>query len=93
MDLFGGLKDKIVDKLSETEGDRLEISTYISNSAQMSLLVESFALEKLGSRYAKDRANKMMRLFCSWQGRSRSDLVEIGKAPETKKGEFDAKDF
>ena len=93
MEVFSSLRDKIVDKLSMTKGESLEISTHITSSKQMDLFIESMALEYLGSDYARDRANKMMRLACSWQGESRKELVEIGKTPEFKKGDGNVQDF
>lgn len=93
MELLQSLRDRIVDKLTETEGEALEISTQITSARQMDLFIESMALEHLGSDYARDRANKMMRLACSWQGRSREDLKQIGMTPEFKKGDRDVQDF
>lgn len=87
------LRDRIVDKLSQTEGQGLEVTTRIINEKQMGLYVESMALEHLGSEYAIERSNKMMRLSCSWQGASRTELVDIGKTPEFKKGDMNAQDF
>lgn len=93
MDIFQTLRDRIVDKLTQTTGKELEISTQITSPKQMDLFIESMALERLGSRYAIERANKMMRLACSWQGRTRTDLTEIGKTPEIRKGDGTAQDF
>ena len=93
MDILQSLRDKIVDKLSQTKGENLEITTQITSSQQMELLIQSMGLEYLGSEYAKERANKMMRLACSWQGKSRSEFVEIGKTPEFKKGDGNVQDF
>lgn len=93
MELFQGLRDKIVDKLSQTEGKALEITTRIVSERQFALYVESMGLEHLGSRYAVERSNKMMRLSCSWHGASREELKEIGKTPEFRRGGPDSEDF
>lgn len=92
-EIFQGLRDKIVDKLSQTRDEELQISTNITSNKQMDLFVEAEALTWLGSRYAKERENKMMRLACSWQGKERDDLVKIGMTPEVKKGGVDREDF
>lgn len=78
------LRDKIVGKLSATEGKELEITCNLTSPKQMELFVEEMALTYLGSRYVSARADMMKRLTCSYQGRSRTDLVEIGKTPEFK---------
>ena len=81
------LRDRIVNTLSATEGKALEITTHITGAQQMELFIEENALTFLGSKYAKGKAEKLMRLACSWQGSSRADFVEIGKTPEyTRQG-------
>lgn len=87
------LRDRIVNTLSATKGANLEIVTHINNAQQMDLFVEEVALSYLGSEYATERAEKMMRLACSWQGSSRQDFVEIGKTPEYSKGSKSIEDF
>lgn len=87
------LRDRIVNTLSATHGEELEITTHITTPQQMELFVEEVALAYLGSEYATLRAEKMMRLACSWQGSSRHDFVEIGKTPEYKQGRQGIEDF
>lgn len=87
------LRDRIVNTLSATHGEQLEITTHITTPAQMELFIEEVALTYLGSEYAALRAEKMMRLACSWQGSSRQDFVEIGKTPEYQKGWSGIEDF
>lgn len=87
------LRDKIVKTLSATSGDQLELTTHIVSNQQMELFIEEVALTYLGSRYAKMRAEKMMRLACSWQGSSRKEFVEIGKTPEYTRGAKSIEDF
>lgn len=79
-----GLRDKIVSKLSQTEGKELEISCNLTSNKQIDLFVEEMALSYLGSSYITQRADMLKRLTCSYQGRARTDLVEIGKTPEFK---------
>lgn len=81
-----GLRDKIVGKLTATDGKELEIGCNLTSNKQMDLFVEEMALTYLGSEYIRERADMLKRLTCSYQGRSRSDLVEIGKTPEFKMG-------
>lgn len=87
------LRDRIVKTLSATRGEGLEIVTHINTPQQMELFMEEVALSYLGSEYATMRAEKMMRLACSWQGSSRADFVEIGKTPEYKQGRQGVEDF
>lgn len=88
------LRDRIVNTLSITSGEGLEMTTHINTTAQMELFMEEVALSYLGSKYATMRAEKMMRLACSWQGSSRQELVEIGKTPEYgKRGAGGIEDF
>ena len=87
------LRDKIITKLSATKGEELELTTHLNGSGQMELFIEEIALSYLGSRYATMRAEKMMRLACSWQGSSRKELVEIGKTPEYSRGVKSIEDF
>lgn len=81
-----GLRDKIVNKLSQTEGKELEISCNLTSNKQLDLFVEEMALSWLGSQYISERADMLKRLTCSYMGRARTDLVEIGKTPEFKAG-------
>lgn len=79
-----GLRDKIVDKLSSVDGKDLEINCNLTSNKQIDLFVEEMALTYLGSEYIRDRADMLKRLTCSYQGRGRADLVDIGKTPEFK---------
>ena len=76
------LKDRIVKKLTRTEGKELDITCNITHSNQVDLFVEEMGYRYLGSDYITERANMLKRLTCSFQARNRQDLVEIGKAPE-----------
>lgn len=88
-----GLRDRIVNALSSTKGEQLEITSNLTSSAQVELVMESMALEHLGSKFAVTESEKMLRLSCSWQGKSRNDLVEIGKTPEFSKNRGGIEDF
>lgn len=81
-----GLRDKIVDRLSATSGEQLEITCNITSNKQIDLFVEEMALNYLGSGYIKFRGDMMKRLTNSYQGKARNDLVEIGRTPEFKVG-------
>ena len=87
------LRDRIVEKLSATHGESLEIVTHVKNPQQMELFVEEVALSYLGSDYATLRAEKMMRLSECWNGASRQDFVAIGSTPEYKPGRVGIEDF
>ena len=88
-----GLRDRIVNALSSTKGEQLEITANLTSSAQVELVMESMALEHLGRKFAVTESEKMLRLSCSWQGKSRNDLVEIGKTPEFAKNRGGIEDF
>lgn len=81
-----GLRDKIVGKLTATSGEELEVSCNLTSNKQMDLFVEEMALTYLGSKYVTARADMLKRLTCSFQGRGRTDLVDIGKTPEFRVG-------
>lgn len=87
------LRDRIVEKLSATHGEALEIVTHVKGPQQMELFVEEVALSYLGSEYASMRSEKLMRLSECWNGASRQDYVEIGKTPEFSKGAKGIEDF
>lgn len=87
------LRDRIVNTLSNTSGEKLEITTHIMTTEQMEFCMQEVALSFLGSRYATMRKDMWMRLACSWQGSSRQDFVEIGKTPEYKTGRQGVEDF
>ena len=87
------LRDRIVNKLSSTSGENLEITTHIMTPEQMEFCMQEVALSFLGSKYATMRKDMWMRLACSWQGSSRRDFVEIGKTPEYKQGRSGIEDF
>ena len=75
-------KDRIIERLTPVEGKELEISCNLTSNKQMDLFVEQLGFSKLGSTYIIERGDMLKRLTCSFQGRNRTDLVEIGKAPE-----------
>jgi len=87
------LRDRIVNTLSATHGEPLEITTHLTSPQQIELGMEELALSYLGSDYASIRSERFMRLLCSWQGSSRQDFVEIGKTPEYQRGRSGIEDF
>lgn len=46
------LRDRIINTLSSTKGEALELTTHINSNGQMELFVEEIALSYLGSNYA-----------------------------------------
>lgn len=87
------LRDRIVNALLVTEGEKLETMTFINNPQQLDLFAEEMALTYLGLDYPKIRAEKYMRLAECWQGQSRKDLVAIGCTPEFQKAGKSIEDF
>lgn len=76
------LKNKIVKKLTRTHGEELDITCNITHSSQIDLFVEEMGYRFLGSEYITQRADMLKRLTCSYQARSRDDLVKIGQVQE-----------
>ena len=87
------LRDKIVKKLTRTEGKELDISCNITHHNQVDLFVEEMGYRYLGCDYITERADMMKRLTCSFQGRNRDDLVKIGQVPEFQKQGGGIEDF
>ena len=82
MDELLSPRDKIVLKLTPTNGEELEIMCNITHAKQTDIFLEETGYTMLGSRYIIDRSNRLKRLTCSFQGKARNDLVEIGMTPE-----------
>lgn len=80
MQEFRTVKEQAMDHLSVTQGDELDISCNLMNSAQLEIVLESEAHTVLGSQYIREITERMLRLTCGYMGRHRSDLVEIAKA-------------
>lgn len=80
MEILKGLKEQCVDKLSFTGGKELEMTSFLTSGNQVRAILECHAHSYLGSRYVRDRCEVLERLTCSFQGRHRTDLVEIGKS-------------
>lgn len=76
------LKETAIDKLSATEGKELDISANLTDPGQFDAILESHAHSHLGSKYVIDRCDLLKRLTNSYQGRYRSDIVQIGQTPE-----------
>lgn len=85
------LRDKIIGKLTATKGEELEITCNLTNQKQLALFMEEIGHRRLGSRYIIDRSEMFKRATNSYMGRTRTDLVEIGKTPEfsNQKAGFD----
>ncbi len=76
------LKESALDKLSATGGKELDISANLTDPGQFEAILESHAHSQLGSTYVIERCDLLKRLTNSYGGRFRSDIVEIGKAPD-----------
>lgn len=75
-------RDKIVLKLTPTEGEELDIMCNLTGPGQAGIFQEEVGYAALGSEYIIKRSNMLKRLTCSYQGRARSDLRDIGTTPE-----------
>ena len=71
-----------LDKLTATGGEELEISANITSPRQLDLVMMGnvYGAHGLRSRYFANQKDSMLRLTCSYQGRCRTDVVEIGKS-------------
>lgn len=76
-------RDTCVDRLSETEGQPLEIMANLRSSQQLSAVMEGYVAAVLGSAYGVNKYQMLLRCTVSWQARGRDDLTAIGKASES----------
>ncbi len=86
------LKDRIVEKLTNTNGAELDVTCNLTNSKQIELFTEEIGFKELGSEYIIKRADMYKRLTCSFQGKARDDLKAIGMTPEFQPGRFSYED-
>lgn len=80
MEILKGLKEQCVDRLTETHGEPLQIGCNLSSGKQMAYILQSHAHAYLGSTYVNGRCELLERLTISYQGRGRTDLVDVGKS-------------
>ena len=80
MEILKSLKEQCVEKLTEVRGEELQIACNLTNGKQMKYILESHAHAYLGSDYVKSRCELLERLTISYQGRGRTDLVDVGKS-------------
>lgn len=80
MQEFRTVKEQAIDHLSVTQGDELDLSCNLTNSTQLEIVLESEAHTILGSQFKRETTERLLRLTAGFQGRHRSDLVEIAKA-------------
>lgn len=79
-DILKGLKEISLDKLSVTGGKELDITSCFTSGDQIEFVMEAMAHSYLGSRYITERKELLERLTCSYGGRHRTDVVDIGKS-------------
>lgn len=85
MDIIKSLKEQVVDRLTEIHGEPLQIGCNLTSGRQIRYIMQSHAHTYLGSAYVCDRCETLERLTISYQGRGRTDLVDVGK---TERGDF-----
>lgn len=86
MEILKSLKEQCVDKLTEIRGEPLQIGCNITSGKQMAYILQSHAHTYLGSAYVTSRCETLERLTISYQGKGRSDLVEVGKSGSDDNG-------
>lgn len=79
-DIIKGLKEESLDRLSVTRGPELDLTANFSDPSQIQAVLEMHAHSYLGSDYVRDTCELLERLTCSYGGRHRTDIVEIGKS-------------
>lgn len=82
MEILQSTREKIVTRLTPTEGRDLDIMCNLTSQGQASIFLEELGYSTLGSRYIIERSNMLKRLTCAYQGRARSDLRDIGVVPD-----------
>lgn len=82
MDILKDFQEVCLDKLTVTEGKELEIAANITSAKQLDLVLMGnvYGQNGLRSRYFETQKDSMLRLTCSFEGRCRTDIVEIGKS-------------
>jgi hypothetical protein len=82
MDFIKDFQEVCLDKITITGGPELEMTANITSPSQFDLMLMGnvYGRHGLRSRYFQEQRNLMLRLTCSYQGRCRSDIVEIGKS-------------
>lgn len=80
MEILKGLKEQTLDRLSATHGEELNLTANLTSGRQMKYIMQSHAHQYLGSAYVRDRCELLQRLTCSYNGRHRTDLVDVGKS-------------
>lgn len=82
MEILKDFQEVCLDKLTVTHGKELEISANITSAKQLDLVMMGnvYGQNGLRSRYFETQKDSMLRLTCSFEGRCRTDIVEIGKS-------------
>lgn len=80
------LKETAIKNLAETSGAQLEITSNLTNGAQLEAVLEAFAHHKIGCDYVHERTELLLRMTKSIEGRHRGDVVELCKGPELVEG-------
>lgn len=82
MDILKDFQEVCLDKLTVTEGKELEIAANITSAKQLDVVMMGnvYGQNGLRSRYFETQKDSLLRLTCSFEGRCRSDIVEIGKS-------------
>lgn len=81
------VREAAIRKLTVTGGPELDLAANLTSTAQMEVLLEMHAHYCLGSKYVIEKKELMERLTCAYQGRLRSDLVEVSKTPDYQGGQ------
>lgn len=83
VELFKEFQEICVDRIAETSGAGLEITAYLTDPAQIDIVLEGFIYSEAGlnSKYVPQRNEKYLRLSKSFGGKAANDIVEIAKAP------------
>lgn len=79
-------RDTVIDKLTSTEGQELEITANLTAPAQIDAIMDSYVSMFFNSSYGRQQAELLLRLTDSWKGRCREDLTGIGKVSDFNQG-------
>ena len=82
VEIFKDFQEVCLDHLTVTRGEELELTANITNPKQLDLVMMGnvYGANGLRSRYFTQQKESMLRLTCSFNGRARSDITEIGKS-------------
>lgn len=83
-------RDTIVQKLTSTHGENLEITANITDVSQIDAVMEGLVSKLIGDDVGVCEYETLLRMTDSWYARCRDDLTGVGKTPDVGFKKVDA---